>query len=261
MATVLYEGEFFKHVVSGFVAGAAGMSVEYPFDTVKFRLAQKILEADTEGAVFKSDFIVLRNVVLCGAASGAITSFLLNPIEMIKCNMQVLPETQAGIQLQRRGTRTTIEEIYCRYGMSGFWSGQIAIIIREAGGTAAWFGSYEGVKRSLQRITPQTIEGQLESLAGAKAAWQQVMAGACAGMGYTFSVYPADTVKSYMQTAHCFSQSQYSPSLRFLDVTSHLWQQFGLRGLYRGCSITIVKSAFGSALIFSVYERISKLLR
>ncbi|OMP87332.1 Amino-acid transporter arg-13 [Diplodia seriata] len=40
----------------------------------------------------------------------------------------------------------------------------------------------------------------------------------------------------------------------FWSVGKLIWHQHGLRGLYRGCGITVARSVPSSAFIFTVYE-------
>jgi len=79
--------------------------------------------------------------------------------------------------------------------------------------------------------------------------------GALAGVSYWTAFYPADTVKSYMQT---------NPQLLrkgFLTTLKDIYRQEGIRGLYRGWGITAVRAAPAHALIFATYEYTIKLLR
>ena len=87
------------------------------------------------------------------------------------------------------------------------------------------------------------------------AIWQQMLAGAAAGMSYNFIFYPADTIKSRMQTEELAGLSG-GPRRNFWSVGKTLWRQQGARGLYRGCGITVARAAPSSAFIFAVYERL-----
>jgi mitochondrial ornithine carrier protein len=84
-------------------------------------------------------------LVSCGAASGAFTSLLLTPIELIKCKMQA-PLGHYNSKVQHSGPLALINSVYRHQGMLGFWKGQLGTLIRETGGSAAWFGSYEGMQ-------------------------------------------------------------------------------------------------------------------
>ena len=83
--------------------------------------------------------------------------------------------------------------------------------------------------------------------------WQQLLAGAFAGVSYNFVFYPADTIKSRMQTEEISAELAGRRST-FGTVAKALWKQQGVKGLYRGCGITVARAAPSSAFIFAVYE-------
>ena len=191
-------------------------------------------------------------LVCAGATSGAVTSLVLTPIELVKCQMQV-PATRSDASDPTRPPRPTIivASIYRRHGWLGFWHGQLGTLIRETGGSAAWFGSYEALLRLFRndvdpsRSTPST-----------PAIHHQLLAGAMAGMSYNFICFPADTVKSRMQTQSLTLARESRPT--FGNVTRTLWRQQGLAAFYRGCGITLLRAAPSSALIFTVYESLNR---
>jgi mitochondrial ornithine carrier protein len=184
-------------------------------------------------------------LILCGGISGAFTSLLLTPIELVKCKMQVpvlLPASKIG-------PLSIISSIYRIQGLKGFWHGQMGTLIRETGGSAAWFGSYEGMSLLFRKWDKTTAKESLPL-------YQQMTAGAVAGMGYNFIFYPADTIKSRMQTADI--RESVGGKRTFLAVGKTVWQQHGLKGLYRGCGITVARAAPSSAFIFTIYEALRK---
>lgn len=185
-------------------------------------------------------------LLACGAASGAFTSLALTPIELVKCKMQV-PTNTAG-SAARPSIPQIISNVFRTHGLLGFWHGQLGTLIRETGGSAAWFGSYEGVKKLYLRY-----DSSVRTIEDVKV-WQQMTAGAVAGMLYNFAFYPADTIKSRMQT----EEVGVAKKGTFLGVGKDLWKQTGIRGFYRGCGITVFRAAPSSAIIFSVMEALRK---
>lgn len=211
----------------------------------QYRIAQDFIQTFVLKGV---DPLPLSALVTCGAASGAFTSLILTPIELVKCKMQVPLETTGGRVVARPGLFTLIGTIYRHDGLKGFWRGQMGTLIRETGGSAAWFGSYEAVSAAFRKARDTTT---LEAASDALPIYQQMCAGAIAGMSYNFLFYPADTIKSRMQTEDVAVQGSKKS---FAGVGRALWAQHGLRGMYRGCGITVARSAPSSALIFSIYE-------
>ncbi|KAK3329022.1 putative mitochondrial ornithine carrier protein [Apodospora peruviana] len=198
-----------------------------------------------------------------GAFSGAFTSFILTPIELVKCKIQV-PETPAA----GKGAAAppplrpipVIKDIFRHEGLMGFWHGQMGTLIREAGGCAAWFGFKETTTKLLRdwnetRWAATMKPAELEIvLAEPLPLWQQAVAGASAGMSYNFLFFPADTVKSRMQTSPIGGDGTGAAKRSFGAETAALWRQAGIKGFYRGCGVTVLRSAPSSAFIFMVFD-------
>ncbi len=131
-------------------------------------------------------------------------------------------------------------------GVRGLWLGQTGTLIRETGGSAAWFGTKELICKLLRRDAP-TRELW---------AWESALSGACAGAAYNLAFFPADTIKSTMQTeAELRPASAGTTGQRsFATVARELYRARGLRGLYAGCGITVARSVPSSAMIFLIYD-------
>lgn len=173
------------------------------------------------------------NVLLAGAVSGAACSFVLTPIELIKIRVQTYTMT-GGIG--RTNVLVALKEVLGHGGLLSLYRGQMGTLLRETGGSAAWFGSYEAVSKALSTDNEDSLSIS-----------KRLVAGACAGVAYNVSLFPADVVKSQQQSARFGHQG-------FLDTGKALWKAEGLAGLYRGCGITALRAAPSSAIIFTVYE-------
>ncbi|KAI1635583.1 amino acid transporter arg-13 [Biscogniauxia mediterranea] len=195
-----------------------------------------------------------------GAFSGAFTSVVLTPIELVKCKVQVpMGSGVAGAKPpQAPSVMSVIRDVYKHEGLKGFWHGQMGTFLRESGGCAAWFGAKETTTKMFYLLNERAAKSQSERDALATEAlplWQQAIAGASAGMSYNFLFFPADTVKSRMQTSPVGGSRQ---NRTFMQEGRALWHQHGLRGLYRGCGITVLRSAPSSAFIFIVYDGLKR---
>jgi len=141
-------------------------------------------------------------------------------------------------------------------GMRGLWLGQTGTLIRETGGSAAWFGTKELVCKLLRR-------GDADAHARPLLPWESALSGACAGAAYNLTFFPADTVKSTIQTeAELRPASSATTAVghgqhqqrSFGVVARELYRARGLKGLYAGCGITVARSVPSSALIFLIYD-------
>lgn len=274
--------------LAGSVAGVTGKTAEHPFDLIKVRLQSqavdqvkvlrgplhclqntlryegvrglyKGLSTPLLGSMAENAFLFvcynkiqaglrhieglapnedlsIRSLVVAGTLSGACVSVLLTPIELIKCRLQV----QDGLSEARyRGPLDVLRQTLSRDGVFGLFRGHLGTFLRESAGGAAWFGSYEYVTRKL--TPPGKTKDDLPATA-------LIAAGAAAGVAYNVALYPADVVKSQMQT------SESSLRLRFGEVLRRLYAVEGVRGLYRGFGITLVRAMPCNAIIFCSYE-------
>ena len=248
-----YDGGF-ASLYRGISAPLLGAAIETSSLFLSYRIAQDVITwavptLRVNGREAGKAQLPFSALVVCGAASGAFTSILLTPIELVKCRMQV-PAYTSSVRT-RRGPVSTMATIFRYEGLLGFWHGQLGTLIRETGGSAAWFGSYEGVCKAFKHYSKTQVEENVQLPIS-----QQLLAGAMAGMAYNFIFYPADTIKSRMQT----EESPVSNGLKdvkkqtFARIGRTIWREHGIKGFYRGCGITVARAAPSSAFIFAIYE-------
>lgn len=141
------------------------------------------------------------------------------PIELVKCKMQVQMLVAPSSQPQKLpGPLAVFMSVIRNTGVRGLWLGHTGTFIRgspfahsqahlehltETGGTAAWFSTKEFVASLLvARRHKKLKDGPGLTSASAKELrpWESALSGACAGAAFNFVLFPADTVKSAMQT-------------------------------------------------------------
>jgi ornithine carrier protein len=147
-------------------------------------------------------------------------------------------------------------------GVRGLWLGQTGTLIRETGGTAAWFSTKEYVASLLVAHRLRNEHDPDTSLTTASATelqpWESALSGAVAGASFNLALFPADTVKSTMQTAEelrpAAAGAAAQPKATFGGTFMALYRAQGIRGLYAGCGITVARSIPSSAMIFLIYD-------
>lgn len=149
-------------------------------------------------------------------------------------------------------------------GLKGLWLGQTGTLFRETGGSAAWFGAYEAVSRAFISIKQSQADAAGRGVKVTKkdlSTLQLMAAGACAGMSYNIVLFPADCVKSAMQTEEELRPRKRGPDgkfkgegPKFWSVARRIYASRGIRGLYAGCGVTVARAAPSSAMIFLIYE-------
>ncbi|KAF5362595.1 hypothetical protein D9758_009588 [Tetrapyrgos nigripes] len=261
--------------------------------------------------------LTIPQLGLASAGAGAVTSFLLTPIELVKCKIQVqmmnthtpprippvgYPITSAALSPldpphskflfpatshnhdPLPGPFSIIRNILKTNGIRGLWLGHTGTLLRETGGTASWFAMKEYVARLLIARHPPSPSPP------ALLPWESALAGSVSGAFCVAALYPADTVKSVMQTeeellshrastataarewavgtsssstsptSSSSSPSQSKPKVRlkpsssFLSTFVTIYRSHGFRGLYSGCGMTMARAVPSSGIVFLVYD-------
>ncbi|KAH9477418.1 Amino-acid transporter arg-13 [Psilocybe cubensis] len=207
----------------------------------------------------------LYHLALAAAGAGAVTSFILTPIELVKCKMQVqmlVPATASpATPRSLPGPFSILFSVIRTTGLRGLWLGQTGTLIRETGGTAAWFGTKEYIAGVLlaRRRRLEESSGASGQTSMTLRPWESALSGACAGAAFNFALFPADTVKSAMQTAEELRPAGASaPKPTFGGTFMAMYRAQGIKGLYAGCGITVARSIPSSAIIFLIYDGLRK---
>jgi ornithine carrier protein len=163
-----------------------------------------------------------------------------------------------------QGPFEIVRSTIAAHGLKGLWLGQTGTLFRETGGSAAWFGAYEAVSRafiSVKQAQASSLGSDAKITKKDLSTLQLMAAGACAGMSYNIVLFPADCVKSAMQTQEELRPRQRGPDgksigegPKFWGVAKRIYQSRGIRGLYAGCGVTVARAAPSSAMIFLIYE-------
>ena len=178
----------------------------------------------------KDKDLTLIQLSLAGAAAGGITSFVLNPFEVIKCQMQVMnSDANTGNNRRRyNGFIDCVVQTVKNEGIvNGLYRGQMSLMLREIPGNFCWYGVYEGVCYS------QIPDGGTKRDLGPST---HLIGGAAAGVAYWTAFYPADTVGSQLRANPAYVSKSFTEI--FLDI----YRKEGIAGLYRGwgmCSVCI----------------------
>ncbi|EJT99361.1 mitochondrial carrier [Dacryopinax primogenitus] len=248
-------------------------------DLVRIAYGQPRFEPGPDGTL-RATSLSLVQVAIAAAGAGAITSFFLTPIELVKCRMQVQmlaaeARTVAALHavlpgeapvLNRpsfrslQGPFSIVASVIQNDGLRGLWLGQTGTLLRETGGAAAWFGANEAVSRFMLRRRAKKLGCDPSELSKKDLrAWESVIAGACAGVSYNTVLYPADSVKSAIQTEEELRPRQSNaPRPTFVGTFRSIYAAQGVRGLYAGLGITVVRSAPSSGMIFLIYDTLVK---
>ncbi|SNX86303.1 related to mitochondrial amino acid transporter ARG-13 [Melanopsichium pennsylvanicum] len=251
----------------------------------------------------------IPQLAIAAAGAGAVTSLVLTPIELIKCKMQVqmitreqhapvaatVAPVQAQLQHQTRslytpvirssaastnaaqalrtldGPLTLLRRTIAADGIRGLWLGQTGTLLRETGGGVAWFLAFESCSRYLI-ARKKAASNRTDITKKDLTSLELVGSGALAGISYNVVLFPADCVKSTMQTEQEMravnnswikgpqqQQGEKWKGTGFYDTFKKIYKTRGIKGLYAGCGVTCLRSAPSSAIIFLMYNKLEKL--
>jgi ornithine carrier protein len=167
--------------------------------------------------------------------------------------VQMIAQPSATLNLKLPGPIQVLTTIVRQGGVGSLWLGQTGTFIRETGGSAAWFASKEAVAGILL-----ARRGNSSSLGEPSALkpWESAVSGAVAGAMYNIALFPADTVKSAIQTASELRPD--APRAGFFATGLQMYRAQGIKGLYAGCGVTIARSIPSSAIIFVTYDGLKR---
>jgi solute carrier family 25 carnitine/acylcarnitine transporter 20/29 len=266
-------------VLAGGIAGACGILVGHPFDSLKVRVqvgkTVPIAQFDihtvkqlyrgvlppllTTGIIQAINFTLyehfkksihrtvnnglpflpnqqysLSTTFWGGTLAGACISTLTIPIGIVKIQLQLNSES---------GTIACAKDLYQKSGFRVFYRGYLCSFILEAPGRGIYLWTYEAAKMKICSSFGYDLNN-------AKAPFfATVGAGVCAGMFSWLIVYPADVIKSKMQ-----SDVHRRKFASIWQCTSQTWQKGGIRSMYRGLGYTLLRAGPVAASILPMYD-------
>ncbi|KAK7200435.1 mitochondrial carrier protein [Novymonas esmeraldas] len=233
-------------VVNGFFRGlpapVIGAACENAILFLSYRAAIEKYQAVAYGHCAASDQEPYAAVGVAGAVGGIVVSQVLTPAELIKCKMQIQNTLPVDERIYKNSLDCAVAT-YRRRGVRGLFRGHTAMMVREAVGCGLYFLAFQSVIRHFL-TAGQTFHDA--------PAWVHFLGGGCAGVAFWTSTYPVDVVKTKQQTM----KADYL-KLNFRQACARLYKTEGMRGLFRGYSVTAVRAFPGNAVLIAVYERVN----
>ena len=233
------------HDCKGLAAPLVGAIIENALLFHCYSVFQNIIISGSNDLKSKND-LSLPQYCASGFMSGAVTSCVLTPIELVKCKLQVQDVLTSPNATRYNSAFSILVHAVKQKGIRGLYTGHLGTFLRESIGGAAWFGCYEAISKALITYTGATSKHDLSPV-------QCAFAGAISGMFFNAALFPADVIKSRQQT-----QDFKTSTKSFLATGRELYRGEGIRGLYRGLGITLARSCPASGVMFLTYETLNK---
>ncbi|TMW56641.1 hypothetical protein Poli38472_006651 [Pythium oligandrum] len=275
----------FVDFASGVVGGCSGIIVGQPFDTVKVRLQThstfykgpidcvrqtfhhegargffKGMSSPLFGSAWTNAIMFatyertlrliddnaqspkLSSVFTAGLVGGFFQCTAVTPTELIKCRLQVQDGHESS---HYRGPADCVKHIYKRNGIRGLFLGYPITLCREVPAFGFYFFAYEYAKRRMTEngVSPHTA---------------MLTAGGLAGVGSWIIAYPADVVKSSIQTV---AEDARPEEKTMAYQIRRLYRLGGWRIFVKGLETAVVRAFPVNAVTFFCYEKTSEMLK
>ncbi|KAG0257615.1 hypothetical protein DFQ27_005029 [Actinomortierella ambigua] len=191
------------------------------------------------------------------AAGSRVTSAAMAMVKTAKVATPPIPAEEANSSWK------TVKEIVKKRGLIGLYKGAPLQIARDTLGTGVYFASYETVKRvvaqSMQHVrSPTTTTTTGGSGSGGPGPMVHFFAGGFCGVFSWMVVFPIDLVKSVLQKEVLVTKPTYDSAWA---CAKDIVRRSGIRGLYRGVGVTLVRSFPIHSMNFVVYEAVMEYVK
>ncbi|XP_074529305.1 protein kinase, cAMP-dependent, regulatory, type II, alpha, B [Halichoeres trimaculatus] len=181
-----------------------------------------------------------------GGFGGVCLVFAGHPLDTIKVRLQTQPKPKPGESLIYNGTIDCFKKTIAKEGVKGLYKGMAAPIIGVTPMFAVCFFGF-GLGKKLQQKSPDDILTYPQLFA----------AGMLSGVFTTAIMAPGERIKCLLQTQATSGQVKYAGPM---DCVKQLYKQSGIRGIYKGTALTLMRDVPASGMYFTSYEWLKNLL-
>ncbi|XP_034445725.1 mitochondrial carnitine/acylcarnitine carrier protein-like isoform X2 [Hippoglossus hippoglossus] len=187
----------------------------------------------------------LKNFV-AGGVGGACLLLAGHPLDTIKVRLQTQPKASCTQYVLYTGTYDCFRKTVSKEGILGLYRGMGAPLAGVAPMMAISFFGF-GLGKQLQQTDP----GQLLTPS------QIFLSGCLAGVFTTVIVAPGERIKCLLQVQASSGKSRYAGPL---DCALRLYREQGIRSVYKGTLLTLIRDVPSNGLYFLTYEYLKHFL-
>jgi len=180
----------------------------------------------------------IGQISAAGFFSAIPMTLITAPFERVKVLLQIQGQKHLapGEKPKYSGGLDVVRQLYKEGGIKSVFRGSAMTLARDGPGSAAYFATYEYVKRSL---SPKDAEG---NATGALSLPAVITAGGAAGIAMWIPVFPVDTVKSRLQSA------EGRPTIG--GTISGLYRNGGVKAFFPGFGPALARAVPANAATF-----------
>lgn len=191
----------------------------------------------------------IGQISAAGFFSAIPMTIITAPFERVKVLLQIQGQKQLGPGEKPKysGGLDVVRQLYKEGGIKSVFRGSAMTLARDGPGSAAYFATYEYVKRTL---SPKDAEGNATGELSLPAV---ITAGGAAGIAMWIPVFPVDTVKSRLQSA------EGRPTIG--GTISGLYRNGGVKAFFPGFGPALARAVPANAATFLGVELAHKAMR
>ncbi|TKX20078.1 hypothetical protein C1H76_7760 [Elsinoe australis] len=180
----------------------------------------------------------IGQISTAGLLSALPMTLITAPFERVKVLLQIQGQKTLapGEKPKYAGGVDVVRQLYKEGGVRSVFRGSVMTFARDGPGSAAYFATYEYIKR---RLTPTDKDGKPTQLSLTAV----MAAGGAAGVAMWIPVFPVDTIKSRLQSAE--GRPTIGGTVREIYVKGG-----GLRGFFPGIGPAMARAVPANAATF-----------
>jgi solute carrier family 25 (mitochondrial carnitine/acylcarnitine transporter), member 20/29 len=185
----------------------------------------------------ENDQYSVAQVSAAGFFSAIPMTLITAPFERVKILLQIQGQKQLapGEKPKYSGGLDVVRQLYKEGGIRSVFKGSAMTLARDGPGSAAYFATYEIIKR---RLTPKDEDGLPQKLSLSAV----MAAGGAAGVAMWIPVFPVDTIKSRLQSA------EGRPTIG--GVVREVYGRGGIKAFFPGFGPALARAVPANAATF-----------
>ncbi|KAI4173537.1 MAG: hypothetical protein LQ343_002875 [Gyalolechia ehrenbergii] len=234
--TIAREG-LTRGLYAGVSAPLVGVTPMFAVSFWGFDVGKSLVRTFSPATTPNTPFTIAQ-ISTAGFFSAIPMTLITAPFERVKVLLQIQGQKTLppGQKPKYANGIDVVRQLYAEGGIKSVFRGSAMTLARDGPGSAAYFATYEYVKR---KLTPKDKEG---NLSGELSLTAVMTAGGAAGVAMWIPVFPIDTVKSRLQSA------EGRPTIA--GTVAGLWRGGGFRAFFPGIGPAMARAVPANAATF-----------
>jgi solute carrier family 25 (mitochondrial carnitine/acylcarnitine transporter), member 20/29 len=184
----------------------------------------------------------IGQISAAGAFSAIPMTLITAPFERVKVLLQIQGQNSLlpGQKPKYSGSLDVVRQLYKEGGVRSIFRGSVMTLARDSPGSAAYFATYEYIKRSL---TPKDANG---NVTGELSLAAILTAGGGAGVAMWTPIFPIDTIKSRLQSA------EGRPTIG--GTVRSIYRSGGIKAFFPGFGPALARAVPANAATLYVFQ-------